>query len=113
MVRVRPEDYVYEKLCVALDSLATGPGDVRARLHSAFLGIHTLQDTDFPEHLRAEFRWVWGQLNKFPPTYRDDGMLVRGSVEETLSKIRRATGVKIAKRVVSLYHAIEHYVHER
>lgn len=113
MACARPELYVHEKLRVALESLATGTGDVRARLYNAFLSIHTLQESDFPEHLRPDFRWVWGQLNKLPASYADDGKLVRGSVEETLRKIRNATGVKIAKRLLSLYHDIERFVHER
>ena len=113
MVRTGPDDYVYEKLRAALESLATGAGDVRARLYNAFLNIHTLQESDFPEHLRPDFRWVWSQLNKFPPSYSADGKLVHGSAEETLAKIRNATGVKIAKQLLSLCHHIERFVHEQ
>jgi hypothetical protein len=108
-----PELYAYEKLRVALDGLATGAGDVRARLLNAFISFHTLKDGDFPEHLRSDYRWVIEQLNRFPPYQLSDGKIVRGSVEETLRRIKNSTGVAIAERLLRLYHEIDSYVHKR
>jgi hypothetical protein len=113
LARNGPELYAYEKLVVALSSLATGAGDVRSRLYHAYLSFHTLKESDFPEHLRADFRWVLAQLTKFPPYCVSDGRMVRGSVEETLRRIKRSTGVAIAERVLHLYHEVESYVHGR
>ena len=112
-MRTGPELYAHEKLLVALSSLATGAGDIRSRLLDAYLSFHPLKESDFPEHLRADFRWVLAQMTKFPPYHLSDGNMVRGSVEETMRRIKRATGVAIAERLVHLYHAIDAYICER
>ena len=43
------------------------------------------------------------QLTRFGPIRDYKGEVLRGSVENTLSRIKRATGVKIAKRLVKLH----------
>jgi hypothetical protein len=62
MVRAGADVYVHEKLRAALESLATGAGDVRARLYNAFLSIHTLQESDFPEHFTSRFSLGVGSI---------------------------------------------------
>lgn len=113
MARTGPELYAHQKLLVALSSLATGAGDIRSRLYNAYLSLHPLKESDFPEYLRADFRWILAQMTKFPPHYLPDGKMIRGSVEETMRRIKRSTGVAIAERLLHLYHEIDAYVHER
>ena len=105
-----PSAYAYEKLLAALDSLATGPGDVRERLLVAYQSFHPLKEAHFPQHLRKDFRWVLEQITKYGPVYDYKGRLDRGSVEETLRRIKNGTGVKIASKLLRLYHALDAYV---
>jgi hypothetical protein len=102
-----PSVYAHEKLLVALESLATGPGDVRERLLAAYETFHPLTPSHFPPHLRKDFDWVLKQLRQRDPVYDYKGRIIRGSVEETLRHIKNATGAKIATRVYRLYHALE------
>jgi hypothetical protein len=102
-----PSIYAHEKLLSALETLATGPGDVRERLLSAYLTFHPLTQAHFPPHLRREFGWVLKQLKKREPVYDYKGRLDRGSVEESLRHIKNVTGTKIATRIYRLYHALD------
>lgn len=102
-----PSIYAHEKLLGALESLATGPGDVRERLLAAYETFHPLTRSHFPPHLRKDFGWVLNQLRKREPIYDYKGRLTRGSVEETLRHIKNATGAKIATRIYRLYHALD------
>lgn len=102
-----PSIYAHEKLLAALESLATGPGDVRERLLAAYLTFHPLTQAHFPPHLRREFGWVLKQLKKREPIYDYRGRLDRGSVEESLRHIKNVTGTKIATRIYRLYHALD------
>jgi len=105
--------YALQKLVEAMQSMATGPGDVRERLLSASLSITFLTEGDFPEHLQADWRWVYYQLTKFDAAYDYAGKMIRGSVEETMRRIKRATGVKIAQRLAHIYHELDAYVNPR
>ena len=102
-----PSIYAHEKLLAALESLATGPGDVRERLLAAYQTFHPLTQSHFPPHLRKDFGWVLRQLKKRDPIYDYKGRLDRGSVEETLRHIKNVTGAKIATRIYRLYHALD------
>lgn len=98
--------YTVEKLTSAVDCLVTHPGDVRERLTCAFLSFHTLNENDFPPELRADWRWVMKELTKFGPLLNHKGEVWIGSVENTMRRVRKATGVKIAKKLYELYWAV-------
>ena len=98
--------YAYEKFRSALCSLATGPSDVRARLRSAYRHFHPVRKKHLPEHLQKDYKWVLDQLTRFGPAIGRDGKVIRGSVEETLRRIHNSTGVKIAERVLYIYHEL-------
>jgi hypothetical protein len=102
--------YAHEKLLVALESLATGAGDVRERLASAFLSFHPVREDDFPPRLRSDWRWVMHQLTRYGPLVDENGKVYRGSVENTMQKIKRVTGVRIAKKLLHLYHELDAHV---
>jgi hypothetical protein len=108
-----PAFYAHEKLLVALESLATGPGDVRERLLGAYQTFYPLKESHFPQHLRKDFRWVLEQMTKHEPIYDYKGRLDRGSVEQTLRRIKNVTGVKIATKIYRLYHALDAYVRHK
>ena len=94
----RPKPYALQKLSDAVEVLATGPGDVRSRLYSAWLSFHTVSERHLPAELRRDLNWILHQISKTPARNKLD----RGSVHATLATIRNATGVKIAKRILSL-----------
>jgi hypothetical protein len=85
-----------------MHELATGKGDVRGRLLGAFNSIHTLNDEDFPEEFRKDWAWIMNQLTKAGPILDNNGKVWRGSAENTLSKIRNATGTKIANKIFEI-----------
>jgi hypothetical protein len=101
--------YAREKLFVAIETMATGPGDVRERLVDAFMSFHTLREDDFPIELQEDWKWVIGQLTRFGPVLDHNGEIYKGSVEHTMQRIRRGTGSKIAKRILQLYYKLEDY----
>ena len=98
--------YAYEKFSDALHSLATGPADVRQRLRSAYLHFRVVQKEQLPVQLQSDYQWVLDQLTRFEPAISRNGEVVRGPVEETLSRIRNSTGTKIAERILSIYHQL-------
>jgi hypothetical protein len=95
-------NYAQEKLYVAMRSLATGHGDVRARLVEAFISFHTLKEEDFPLKYREDWKWIKTQLTKHGPIYDYKGRVYKGSVENTMSKIKNSTGRKIATKIVDI-----------
>ncbi|RTY33757.1 hypothetical protein EKD00_08900 [Chlorobium phaeovibrioides] len=101
--------YAVEKLSVAVECLATHPGDVRERLMAAFLGFHPLTEKDFPLELQADWRWVIKELSRCGPQLSHDGKARIGSFENTMKRIRKATGAKIAEKIYHLYRAVREY----
>lgn len=92
----------YGKLSTAIDILTVGPGDIRERLHEAFADFHTIAADDFPEDLREDYNWIVMHLTRFGPRLGPKSETWRGAVENTMMRVQRKTGVKIAKRVVKL-----------
>jgi hypothetical protein len=105
-----PAKYAHQLLSRAVDSLATGPGDVRSRLGAAYSTFHPLTPEHFPEPLRTDFEWVMKQLTRRDPYINHEGHVQKGSVEVSLEHMRNSTGVKIAEKLVQLHHAIDAYV---
>jgi hypothetical protein len=107
VIKVNPSYfYAFEKFSDALRSLATGPYDVRQRLRSAYLHFRPVKKKDLPEQLQNDYQWILNQLTRFEPSIGRDGKVVRGPVEETLSRIRNSTGTKIAERILNIYHEL-------
>lgn len=104
-----PYSYTLEKLTSAVDCMVIHPGDVRERLACAFFVFHTLNENDFPPKLRADWRWVIYELSKYGPLVDHKGDVRIGSVQNTMRRVRRATGVKIAERLYTLYRAINEH----
>jgi len=114
IVEMNPKHfYGYEKFSAAVRSLAIGPGDVRQRLRAAYWHFHPVREEHLPEHLHQDYQWVLHQLTRFGPAIGRDGKALRGSIEETLSRIRNSSGSKIAERILHIYHQLNClYMHE-
>ena len=96
-------DYAQEKLYNAVRALAVGPGDVRSRLMMAYRHAHTLRPENFPEELRKDWQYIVKSLNRFKPIYDDKGVVLIGSVQHTLRRIKNRTGSKIAEKFFHLF----------
>ena len=74
------------------------------------MSFHPVQESDFPDHLKGKWRWIKGELTKFGPIVGDDGKVVEGSVDHTLSRIKNSTGQRIARAIVHLQSELESYL---
>jgi len=98
--------YAYEKFNDALRNLAVGPGDVRQRLHSAYLNFQPVRKRHLPKQLQNDYQWILNQLTRFGPVIGRDGKVLRSAIEETLIRIRNSTGSIIAERILHIYHEL-------
>jgi hypothetical protein len=98
--------YAYEKFTSALGTLAVGPGNVRTRLRAAYYHIYSVREEHLPNHLHTDYEWILQQLLRYDPVTDRDGNIIRGSLDETLGRIRNSTGVKIAERILRIYHQL-------
>jgi len=102
-MKQNPYGYTAEKLTNTLECLATHPGDVRERLTSTFLCFQTLRSDDFPPENREDWDWVLKEITKYGPLVDQRGEVWRGSVENTMRRVRKSTASKIAKKIYELY----------
>lgn len=93
--------YALEKFSDAVRTLAVGPGDVRSRLLTAFLGFHTVREEDLPRPLRRDFRWIERMLTRSAPRWKDEGR-----VQASLAQMQNRTGARIARKIVELQEAL-------
>ena len=105
-------NYALEKLSHAVYYLAVGGGDVRQRLKTAYMEFHPVSEEDFPPHLRDDWKWIITQLTRYGPVHRSDGKVWIGAVDNTLSRIKNSTGVKIAQRIFALKAELEDHLHK-
>ena len=101
-------DYTDEKLMEAVRILATGSGRIQERLLDAAHVLILLRADDFPEgDLRRKFNGVMDDLTFEQPEGEE------GRISATLSAIDDEDARAIAKRIVSLYHAVNRLISER
>ena len=101
-VRQAAED-VIERVYIAIEQLCTGRGDVRKRLQTAVMTLFPLQEKEFPEELRGDYRWVISESTK----YKSEMPEFRGDLEATMRRIQNSTGQKIAKRIFHIYSRLQ------
>jgi hypothetical protein len=89
--------YASEKLTRAIYLLAIGPDDVRSRLREAFDELHPIQSSLLPESIKKEYDWIFERLTRCEPRFERDSKL-----DATLYRMRKSSGVKIAKSIVEL-----------
>lgn len=99
--------YLRGKLRGVIYALAVGPEDIRKRIVQVYHGLFNLRKDQFPENLQSDWEWIKKELTKFGPILREDGSILRGAVENTCSKIKNKTGVKIAQKLVDMYESLE------
>jgi len=103
--------YAHGKFLEAVEHLATGPDDVKRRLYDAYFKLWpAVQEDDLPPSIREDFRWVMAQLTKRGPAYNHGGKVISSDVNESLLRMHRATGVKIAQRLLRIFWQLDDYV---
>jgi hypothetical protein len=104
--------YAREKFSAAVRELTLGPGDIKARLISAYMRFHTLNSNDFPDELKVEYDWIIKQLLKKPALCAHIGdQVISGSAEQTLHFMRRSSCVRIAERILSLKLSLDQEIY--
>ncbi len=81
----------YEPLYIAVRGLATGANTIQARLHSAYLAIHTLTDFPTPE-LRDQFTSIAAALT-----------CVEGSALATVRMLTDEEATQVAQDIFDLF----------
>jgi hypothetical protein len=98
--------HTLEKLTNAIKILATDPGDARKRTAHAFLELSSVQTRDFPPDLQNDWELLERQMTKCDPLLNHKGEVWRGSVENTMSRVRNSTAASLAKKIWDLYWAL-------
>ena len=94
---------VVERLYLAVLHLSVGKGDVRSRLITVGDDLFPLLETDFPEELQDDFKWVQMQMTKYESKYPQ----FSGDVEVTMRRIKNSTGQKIAEKIFEIYARVQ------
>ncbi len=91
--------HALERLIRAVDSLMTRRGDIRSRLHGAFMFIQPINPDDLPEPFRRNLKWVF------------ESLLEDGDIDATLSTMTDSAGTKIGERFMELEDKLRFYAH--
>ncbi len=111
--------YALEKFSLAICTLATNKDEIRKRLLLVFQGDLMMITTEhLPEQCREDYAWIEKTITKFDEKYEgqkeyfatEDGRydhLIPGTIESTLSRIRKITGAKIAEKIYGIWYVLE------
>ena len=95
-------EYAHEKFNIAVRSMAVHPGDVRERLEAAYLILMVVNPRELPLPLQEHLQWISDQLTWRAPRWEGEGTL-----RATLVRMRKATGAKIAMRIMAIKDALD------
>ena len=97
-------DYAYEKLSVAVTSMATSTDSLQNRLANVYVyGFHTIGlnvNADLPPNLRSLYREIEKNLTKVPAQGDE------GSVLATTRAMRDEEAKKVIEQIVYLYDEV-------
>ncbi len=89
--------YAYEKLCEAIDILATGSGTVQERLAEAFIyALHKIDPSELPDGAVGEFLALRDEVT------RKDARAREGRILATVHEMSD-TAQRLARTVVEIY----------
>jgi len=92
-------DYLVEKFQHALLDLATGEGDARSRVDSAYRRFWAIRIGDFPEHLRKDREAIDKLLTRLPGR---EGYII----PDNLRRMTNKTASKICTLIYELYFGL-------
>lgn len=91
-----------EKFDLAVTAMASGTGNIRARIWKAYLSLHMLSESDFSDELKEDWNFIYSNLTKEKPEYDDEGEVTIESVQNSLRSIGTDGCVAIAERICHL-----------
>jgi len=90
-----------ERFWIAVESLATGTGDIKLRVAQAFNTIVVFRPAELPPHVRPDFEWVIRELTRRAPrTPRES------AASASLFRRRATSAAKIAQKIVHICRAL-------
>jgi hypothetical protein len=114
--------YALEKFSYAIYILATGAEDIRERLRDTFIGpLLMINHGHLPINLQEDFSWIKRNITKYKEKWLGQPEELRkyekespdfkekhpefypSLIEATCRRIRKSTGVEIAKRIFKIY----------
>ena len=104
---------------VAVWKLATGVGEIKARLADAYIEIAILQETDFPQELRGKWEQIHSDLTCGKMQYDTrvkDGQIVEvpvGRLYSTLRYMRKDKAQRIAQQICKLEAILSDYAENK
>jgi hypothetical protein len=105
--------YALQKLELAIIEMATGPGDIKSRLKEAFANhLHVINENDFPCSLKPFWKDIKKQLTRKGPVHDEDGKIYIGSIPNTLHRMHKKTGSKIANNILVLRDQLIGYLED-
>lgn len=93
------EQYAYEKIHAAVETLATGVGGIRERLYDAYLVFHTLRVSHFED---ADVKDLFDRIMK-GLTVVDIAPRDQGTIQASLAKMSDDECVAVADDIWKLY----------
>lgn len=102
----------FNKLALVVHDLAVGKGKITDRLYEVGPEILSLNEKNFPEDLRSDFRWIRKMLTDKPAkmiTIPQGGKMVQkstGTLGATLRFMRHDKASIIAERIFLLYEEV-------
>jgi len=82
----------------AIIALATGPGNMRARLPSVYPILAVVSSHDLPETLREDFDWIMQKLTAREPRFAGPTVW-ETTADASVARMRTNTAVKVAQRI--------------
>lgn len=96
-------DHLIEKLTNTLDSLALGEGNIKERLLNVYFILSRINPNEIPEEYKSEWESILNQFTRLGPRTSNSGLELMSPLDNTMRKIHKSTGVKIAERIYNLY----------
>ena len=94
--------YAKEKFGVAVNNMATGAGDIRERLWSAYLSFHPLSEKDFSDDLREDWLEIYNILTEKEPTLDSKGNVSIGRVQNSINQLDTDSCIDLAQKICDL-----------
>ena len=105
--------YALQKIELAIIDMATGPGDIKTRLVDAFTDhLHVINENDFPSSLKPFWIDIKSQLTRKGAVQNEDGVKYIGAISNTLHRMHRKTGSKIANNILVLRDRLIGYLED-
>ena len=105
--------YALQKLRLAIDILATGEGETKERMRSAYPSeLHLIQDDDVPERLKNRWIGIRKAILGKGPRRNTSGEVYVSAIDNTLKRRWRRTVAKAASDMIDLECRLEGYLNE-